>query len=157
MLYALTSGVLLTLMVLAVLDGFGVVDAYGVDTKSTSATGGGYELTVRYGELSRPGLATPFDIAVRRAGGFDGPVTIGVDQDYLRLFDENGLVPAPSAETTSGRFVLWEFDPPDGDLLRVQFDARIEPAAQGGDDGAVAVLENGAPVVDVTFRTTLRP
>ena len=58
MLYALTSGVLLTLMVLAVLDGFGVVDAYGVDTKSTSATGGGYELTVRYGELSRPGLAT---------------------------------------------------------------------------------------------------
>ena len=28
-------------------------------------------------------------------GGFDGPVRIAVDQEYLRMWDENGLVPAP--------------------------------------------------------------
>ena len=30
-----------------------------------------------------------------RPGGFDGPVRIAVDQEYLRMWDENGLVPAP--------------------------------------------------------------
>ena len=63
------------------------------------------------------------------------------------MWDENGLVPAPSAETTRGEWVEWEFDPPDGDELTVFYDARIEPAAQSGRSGEVAVLEDGVPVV----------
>ena len=53
--------------------------------------------------MSRPALATPFDIRVDADGGFDEPVRIAVDQAYLRLWDENGLVPAPRRETVHGR------------------------------------------------------
>lgn len=156
-LYALTSLALSAIMLLAVLDGFGIVDAYGVDSATVTRRDGGYELSVRYGTLSRPGLATPFDIEVTRDGGFDGPVTVGVSHDYLRLFDENGLYPTPSAETTSGDLVLWEFDPPEGDTLSFSYDARIEPASQQGEEGMVAILEDGAVAAVVTFRTRLRP
>ena len=108
--------------------------------------------------MSRPALATPFDIEVHRAGGFDGPVRIAVDQEYLRMWDENGLVPAPSAETVMGPWVVWEFDPPIGDTLFVSYDARIEPAAQEGRSGAVAVLDDDdAPIVQVDFTTRVWP
>ena len=92
-----------------------------------------------------------------RPGGFDGPVTIVVDRAYLAMWDENGLVPAPAAETTNGPWVEWEFDPPTGDTLVVTYDARIEPGAQSGRDGAVAVVEDGGVVVSVTFHTKVRP
>ena len=108
--------------------------------------------------MSRPALATPFDIEVHQPGGFDGPVRIAVDQEYLRMWDENGLVPAPSAETVMGPWVVWEFDPPIGDTLLVSYDARIEPAAQQGRSGAVAVLDDDdAVVVQVDFTTRVWP
>ncbi len=56
-----------------------------------------------------------------------------------------------------GPFVLWEFDPPEGDTLTVYFDARIEPQLQRGVTGEVAVIEDGAPVVQVEFHTSIRP
>ena len=108
--------------------------------------------------VTRPALATPFDIRVTRAGGFDEPVRIAVTQAYLRLWDENGLVPAPDAETVQGDFVIWEYDPPPGTSLLVTYDARIEPAAQSGRDGAVAVLdEDGVVLVQLDFTTRVLP
>ena len=142
---------------LAVLDGLHVVDVYGVDTARVAASGGGYALEVRYGTVTRPALATPFEIVVERSDGFDGPVTVGVTRSYLALWDENGLLPAPSGETTGGPWVLWEFDPPPGDVLTIVYDARIEPAAQSGRDGSVAVFEDDEPVVRVDFHTAVRP
>jgi hypothetical protein len=154
--YAVTTAVLTALILLGVVDAFGV-DIYGVDDGTVTASGSGYELVVRYGTVSRPGLATPFEITVRRADGFSGPVTLEVDRTYLAMWDENGLVPAPSAETTSGEWVRWQFDPPAGDTLTIWYDARIEPAAQSGRDGAVAVLHDGQPVVAVDFYTRVMP
>lgn len=154
--YAVTTLVLTALIVLGVADAFGV-DVYGVDDGTVAASGGGYELAVRYGTVSRPGLATPFEITVRRADGFSGPVTLEVDRSYLAMWDENGLVPAPSAETTSDEWVRWQFEPPVGDTLTVWYDGRIEPAAQSGRDGAVAVLDGGRPVATVDFYTRVLP
>ncbi len=156
-LHLVTTMALLGLMVLGVLDGFGVLSVYGVDTGRVAASGGGYELEVLYATVSRPALATPLQIEVRRAGGFDGPVELALTQQYLTLFDENGLSPAPAAETSFGPYVLWEFDPPQGDTLTVYFDARIEPQWQRGRTGEVAVIEDGATVVAVQFETELRP
>jgi hypothetical protein len=156
-LHVVTTAVLIGLMVLGVLDGFGVLPVYGVDTGRVSASGGGYDLEVLYGTVSRPALATPLQIEVRRAGGFDGPVELALTQQYLTLFDENGLSPAPAAETSFGPYVLWEFDPPEGETLTVYFDARIEPQLQRGRTGEVAVIEDGEPVVAVQFETELRP
>lgn len=156
-LHLTTTIVLAAIMALGVADAIGLVDAYGVNSARVKATGGGFELEVQYGTTSRPALATPFEIAVRRPGGFDGPVTIAVTRAYLKMWDENGLTPAPSAERSNGPWVEWEFDPPIGDTLTVFFDARIEPAVQTGQDGSVAVIEDGTPVVEVDFTTQVRP
>ena len=156
-LHGVTSAFLVLVMALGVVDALGWADTYGVDSARVGASGGGYDLSVWYGTVSRPALATPFEITVTRADGFDGPITLAVDSAYLEMWDENGLMPAPSAETSRGEFVEWEFDPPDGTTLTVFYDARIEPAAQSGRGGEVAVLEDGEPVVSVDFHTRVLP
>jgi hypothetical protein len=158
-LYGTTTSVLVLIVGLALVDATGTVDVYGVDTAHARATGGGHELDVRYGTVSRPGIATPFEITVRRAGGFSGPVTLAVAADYLSVWDENGLDPQPASETATADTLVWEFDPPaEGDTLVVSYDARIEPAAQRGKRGRVAVLDDANDeIVSVTFRTNVRP
>lgn len=156
-LYAVTSVVLSAIAVLAVTDATKAVDTFGVSSDHVAAVGGGHELDVEYGTTSRPGLATPFAIEVRRPGGFDGPITVAVDHHYMQMWDENGFYPTPSSETTDGPWLLWEFDPPEGDVLRFTYDARIEPAVQQGRDGRVAVMEGGVPVVEVDFHTRVLP
>jgi hypothetical protein len=157
-LYRLTTLVLVVVLAGALVDAAGIYPTYGVDTRHATASAGGYELEVRYGAVTRPALATPFDIEVRRPGGFDGPVTVAVSSEYLSIWDENGLDPSPSKETASPGVLEWEFDPPRGDALAISFDARIEPAAQQGKPGMVAVLDpEGATLVSVSFRTRLRP
>jgi hypothetical protein len=158
LLYRVTTGVLALVMLLAVLDGFDVLDVYGVDDAHVRATAGGVELDVRYGTVSRPALATPFDIVITRRGGFDAPIDVAVSSAYLAMWDENGLDPGPTSETTDGENVIWTFEPPPGDVLAISFDARIEPAAQEGERGRVAVLAgDGSEMVAVTFETVLRP
>lgn len=157
LLYASTSTVLAGIVLLALVEALGIAPIYGVSSARVHASGGGYDLDVRYAEVSRPALATPFEIAVERPGGFDQPVTVAVRRDYLAMWDENGFYPSPSSETTSGAWLVWEFDPPDGEVLSFAYDGRIEPSAQWGRDGAVAVLEGGVPVVQVDFTTRVRP
>ena len=103
--YGLTTAALSLLMALGVVDALGWIDTYGVDDDVVSAEGGGYELRVRYPSVSRPALASPFEIEVTRPEGFDVPVEIAVDRAYLEMWDENGLVPAPSTERSTGRWV----------------------------------------------------
>jgi hypothetical protein len=155
--YGLTTAVLVVLLAVAVADGLGAIDAYGVDTAHVSAEAEGVVLDVGYTTVTRAALASPFEITVHRRGGFDGPITVAVDHRYLELWDENGLYPAPAAETTMGPWVVWEFDPPEGDTLRFTYDARLEPGAQRGRAGAVALLEDGLIVAEVAFKTDVRP
>jgi hypothetical protein len=157
LLYTTATLVLTTVVGLAILDAVDSVDVYGVQTRHVEDQGGGYELSVHFASTSRPGLATPFGVDVRHPGGFDGPITIAVERSYLRIWDENGFWPAPSSETTWGPWVLLEFDPPEGDVLSIAFDARIEPAAQTGATGRVAVLDETTTLVDVGFETRIRP
>ena len=118
-LYAVSTTVVTLVMVLGVVDAFGWFNVFGVDSARVEASAGGYRLDVQYTAVSRPALASPFEITVSREGGFDGPVTIGVTRTYLQIWDENGLFPAPSAETVNGEWLEWEFDPPVGDELIV--------------------------------------
>jgi hypothetical protein len=156
--YAATTFGLTALMLTAVIDGTTPAAIFGVDSATITDEGAGYELAVTYGEVSRPALATPFDIEVVRPDGFDEPVRIAVDQEYLRMWDENGRVPAPAEEAVVGDWVVWEFEPPAGTSLRVTYDARIEPAAQEGRSGSVALLDDDdAVLVRVDFTTRLMP
>ena len=65
----LTSAVLAAVIGSAALDGLGVVDVWGVDTATVSDVGPeSTRLTVRYARVTRPALATPFEIVVTRPG-----------------------------------------------------------------------------------------
>jgi hypothetical protein len=142
---------------LAVFMLLGATGMLGVRSRTVSARGGGYELTVTYGQVSRPGLATPFGFEVRRPGGFDGPVTVSSDTAYLSMFDENGFDPQPTSVTATAEVIIWEFEPPPGDVLSVSFDARIEPGVQWGKSGQTSVMEDGRPVATARYHTWIMP
>lgn len=135
----------------------GLLGFWGVKTETKSASGGGYDMSVEYASVSRPGLATPWSVKVHRAGGFDGPITIATDGRYFDLFDENGFDPQATSEINDGEMLVWEFDPPEGDTLNLSFDARIEPGAQSGGTGLTQVRVGGRPVVSVKYHTRLMP
>jgi hypothetical protein len=137
----------------------GALGFYGVRTTSASAAGGGYEVSVDYASISRPGLATPWAFEIRRAGGFPEGVTVAVTSAYFDVFDENGLGPAPAEETTDGDRTIWRFSPTSSDTLSVSFDARIEPGVQlFTARGELSVLgPNGQPAVTVAFKTFVMP
>lgn len=153
-----TALVLAVIMVIAVLDGVDVIDAVGVDDARVSARADDTTLEVRYPTVSRPALASPFEIIVTRQGGFEGQqIEVAVSTRFLMLWDVNGVIPSPAEESADSENTLWTFDPPDGDTLRIVYEARIEPAAQNGKTGRVAVLDDGAELVAVDFETRLRP
>lgn len=129
----------------------------GVRSREASASGGGYDMTVTYAAMSRPGLATPFDIEVTKAGGFPGQVTLAVSGDYLAAFDENGLDPDPTGARADGDFVYWTFDPPEGDVLLVSFDARLEPAVQWKREGTVRLIRQSEALAEIDFTTWVMP
>ncbi len=137
----------------------GALGFYGVRKTSASAAGGGYEVSVDYASVSRPGVATPWSFEVRRPGGFPDGVTVTVTSDYFEVFDENGLGPTPAEETTDGDLTVWRFAPTTSDTLSVSFDARIEPGVQlTTAKGELSVLgPDGQPAVTVGFRTFVMP
>ena len=145
------------LTALAVFVLLGAASVFGAKTGVISDSGGGYDLTVRYPAVTRPGLAIRWIITVHRAGGFDGPIDLAVTSRYLDLFDFNNLDALPSGTRTDGPSTIWTFDPPEGDTLTVAFDGRLEPAQQWGKSNTVAVLDDGIPVVSVHYSTRVMP
>ncbi|HEX6263619.1 MAG TPA: hypothetical protein VF097_12305 [Actinomycetota bacterium] len=135
----------------------GAANFLGVRPATVSASGGSLELSVRYASVSRPGLATPWSVRVRSPGGFDGPVVLSTTSSYFEMFDENGLDPDPQRATATGEALVWEFAPPEGEVLTVDYDARLEPAFHTGRSATTSVLVDGDPVVSVTYRTVVMP
>ncbi len=138
----------------------GLLNVYGVRTTEKTATGNGYELTVAYTSVTRPGLATPWSVEVRHPGGFDsGLVTVAATSSYFDAFDENGLDPDPARSTSDGERTIWQFEPPTGDTLTVSFDARVEPGVQlTWLKGEVEVLgPAGDAAVSADFSTYVMP
>lgn len=143
---------LLTAIVVA-----GAAGLFGVRSSEATAAADGWTVSVTYASVARAGLDVPWQVVVRREGGFTRPVVVAVTADYFDIYEEQGLDPAPATETADGERLYWTFEPPPGDELTVDFDAYIQPASQLGASGEVAVLEGGAEVVTVPFRTWLVP
>lgn len=157
-LHRTTFGVLAAILALAVADGLDWADAYGVATAEARATGDGVSLVVEYPSVTRPALVSPFRVRVERADGFDGPITLAVSRAWIEMWDQNGLYPSPSAETGDDDWVEWEFDPPDGTVFELFYDARLEPAWQRSEDGRLELRNtDGSVVAAVDFRTRVRP
>lgn len=146
--------------VLAAFLALGALGLLGVRTTSATAAGGGYEVTVTYARISRPGLATPWSFEVRRPGGFPQGLTVAVTSKYFDAFDENGLGPAPVEERTDEERTIWTFGPSPSETLSVSFDARIEPGVQLTTlKGELSVLVGASdpPAVTVAFKTFVMP
>lgn len=156
-LYGLTTFLLTALMGLAVADVFAPV--LGVDSATTSADlDGGGRITVTYTSVTRPALASPFAVDIIRPGGFDGQkIELAVSRPWIEVWDENGFYPTPSGETADDQWVIYEFDPPDGDAFRFFYDARLEPARQESVRGAVELRDGSKVLAALTFETTVRP
>jgi hypothetical protein len=149
--------VMLALLVVFVL--LGAAGVFGTRTAERTASGGGFEVSVTYPAVSRPGHAVRYEVEVRRAGGFGGqPLRMRLSSDYFDLFDENGFSPDPEASTSDGEYDYVEFLPPLGEVFGISVDTRVEPAVQRGRSGEVSVLDGtGEPVVTVEYRTRIWP
>ena len=138
----------------------GALGAYGVKTSTIDATGGGYELSVDYSSRTRSGLATPFKIEVRRPGGFRrDTLELATTSAYFDIFDQNSIEPEPTESMDDGERVVWTFQvPPEAETLSVTLDVRIEPGVQlTTARGTTSVLEEGAEVTSVDYRTFVLP
>ena len=156
--YSLATALLVLLVASGVVDAATELDVWGVSSDTVEATGEGYALEVEYPTVTRPALATPFAIVVRHPGGFDGPVDLAIRSEWLGMWDYQALFPEPSEVTGEPGRVIMSFEPPDGDVLRIFLDARIQPAQQSGTDGSVTLLDDrGDDVVTVDFHTRVMP
>jgi hypothetical protein len=154
-----TFAVMAVVLALAVADGLDLVDVYGVDVSTVRAEASdGRVLVVDHTAVTRPALASPFRVRVESPEGFDEPIHLAVSRPWIEIWDENGMYPGPSAETADDAWVSWEFDPPDGDTFELFYDARLEPARQSSEDGAVELRDaEGAVLARVEFTTVVRP
>ncbi|KAF0963598.1 hypothetical protein [Rhodococcus sp. T7] len=142
---------------LAVIVVLGEVGLLGVRSATARASGGGYELTPTYLQIARAGLDVPWNLTVRKVGGFAEPVVIVVESDYFDIVENQGWTPEPSAETSDASRTYMTLDPRPGDTLTLGFDAYIQPSARIGAPGSVSILEKGHDVVTLEFPTWLVP
>lgn len=129
----------------------------GLATDSTTTTGDEFSVRVEYATVSRPGLATPFIVEIESTSGtLPTELTIELPRNYLAMFDENGLDPAPDSISSDGETEVWTFRPGDVATLSIDFDARLQPNTHFSRDGWV-VVQGGESAVRVDFRTRVMP
>jgi hypothetical protein len=129
----------------------------GAQTATASASGGGYTLTVTYPRITRPGLPIRWEYTVTHPGGFDEPVRLATTFDATHLFDVSNFEPEPSSSTSTLDELIYAFNPPPGESLRVSMDGNTEPGMNELGDVTTSVLVNGAPVVSVTYHVVVIP
>jgi len=137
----------------------GLAGLLGIRSATVSARSpDGYLLEVEHAQITRAGIAVPFHLTVRHEGGFSGPVTLSIDSDLVERFDFQNFYPNPAAETATAGRLLYEFDPPPGDVLRVSLDARTAPDQNGSTEVYDAALViDGRAVAEVSFRMWVVP
>lgn len=138
----------------------GLLGFLGVRSTTAVASENGFTIEVTHASVTRPGLATPFDLRITTDDGSPLPaaVTTRIGSSYLAMFDENGLDPQPSSSFQSDEWTWWTFEVPEGaGILEVSFDARLEPAVQWGQESSAAVEVDDEQVVAVDFETWVLP
>ena len=137
----------------------GLLGVFGPRTAETSATGEGWEVSVTYPRVTRPGLGARVTFEVRRPGGFDLPVVLAVESSYFDAFDESTVEPEPVESTADASRSIWTFAAPTaGDTLVVDVSGRLEPGAQLEQlSGRASILVADTPAVSVRWKTFTTP
>jgi hypothetical protein len=144
----------LLLAVLAALAGL-----LGVHTSTASATGNGWQLSLRYPRVARAGLDVTWQATVTHPGGLGKSVTLAVTGDYLNMFETQGFHPQPADETRDATTLYLTFTAPPEDTFVVDFDTYVQPASQAGSAATVAVVDHATlrPLASVQINTHLAP
>ena len=137
----------------------GLLGVFGPRTAEKSATGEGWEVSVIYPRVTRPGLGARVTFEVRRPGGFDLPVVLAVESSYFESFDESTIEPEPVESTADASRSIWTFAAPTaGDTLVVDVSGRLEPGAQFEQlSGAASLLVADRPAVSLGWKTFTTP
>ncbi len=124
----------------------------------TARSPDGWTLRVEHAQVTRAGIAVPFHVTVQHVGGFSGPVTLALSNSLPERFDFQNFYPNPGKETATASRLLYEFDPPPGNTLRISLDARTAPDQNGSTEVYhTAVLVDGQVVASVRFRMWVMP
>lgn len=134
---------------------------FGEHARSVSGRDNGYELVVRYPQVTRPGLSSSLEFVIRRVDGGVLPDTLALETDvgYLRLYDDHAVEPTPDEVRGDGDELIWTLVP-EGDAheLRVYLDGRIDPGLAPGRHEGTTTLSTGADrLVSVSYRTWVWP
>lgn len=135
--------------------------AFGEHDRTTVTRDNGYELVVRYPQVTRPGLSSSIEFVIRRLDGGVLPDTLVLETDaaYLRLYDDHAVEPTPDEVRGDGEELVWALVP-EGDAteLRVFLDGRIDPGTAPGRHPGTTTLSAGADrLVTVSYRTWVWP
>jgi hypothetical protein len=130
----------------------------GPRESTTVVTSADTRLTVHHTQVTRPGIAAPFEVVVHRVGGFERPIELAISSDLFDRLDFQSWYPSPSAETADDDMVVYEFDPPDGETFELALDARAQPK-QGPSTRrySVVLLDDGVPELTARFRMWVMP
>lgn len=135
----------------------GATGVLGVRTDVVASTEGGYEVSLHYPSVTRPGLAVRWVLRVVHPGGFDATISVATSLEYFDLLDVNAVEPAPSSSEARGAFTVWAFDPPAGETFTVQIDARTEPGRQRGEQVVTIVSVGGERVAELPYVIRVMP
>jgi hypothetical protein len=151
----LRRGMVAILAVIIVAAGSGFL---GVRSATDSARNDGFQVSVTYARIARAGLDVPFTIRIQAPEPITGDVVIAISADYFRMFETQGFFPEPSDVSSDADTVYLTFSPPPaGNVLVVDYDAYIQPAAQRGKSASIRVQVDGTWRVSTAIRTTLIP
>lgn len=142
---------------LALFVALGALGVFGPKTSLAHAEGSGYELTVTYPSVTRPGLPIRWEIEVRHEGGFSGPIELRTTFDYIHLLDISNTEPQASSSSAGAGFIDYVFTPPPGAIFRVSMDGNAEPGEHAPQDVWTSVMVGGRAVVSVGYRTVVVP
>jgi hypothetical protein len=139
----------------------GAAGLFGVRSRTVSASGGGYDLSLTYPRVARAGLDVPWHVTLRHEGGFQGQraITLAVTARYFDIYETQGFHPEPDTETRDGEFLYLSFTPPPaGDVFELDFDTYVQPSSQIGRHADLWLVQGGRHrVVGVSFSTWLVP
>jgi hypothetical protein len=146
----------LVLLALVVL--LGATGLLGTHTRTLHASGPGYQMSVTYALIARPGQDVPWRVRIHCDAGCTHDLTLAVSADYFRIFETQGFQPDANQTTSDGHDVYLTFNkPPQGNDFVVDYDAYIQPGSHTGSTGNVRLLVGGQQITSIRIHTWLVP
>ncbi|WP_370617444.1 hypothetical protein [Mumia sp. Pv 4-285] len=136
----------------------GAVGLLGVRNLTATDEGGGFTLSVDYPRVARAGLDTPLSITVSNPDGVGEEVVVGISQNYMEIFEHQGIFPDPTDTSTDGEYLyLTVAAEPGATEVTVLFDVYVQPSSQEGEQATVFLSDGTSRIAETHISTTLLP